>query len=38
MPGAVIIQISTREYDSRVLQNVNNNRRSTRLIPQITKY
>ena len=38
MPGAVIVRISTREYDSRVLQNINNNRRSTSLIPYITKY
>ena len=38
MPSAVIVQISTREYDSRVSQNINSNRRSTRSIPHITKY
>ena len=38
MPGAVMIQISIREYDSSVLQNINSNRRSTRSIPHITKY
>ena len=35
MPGTVIVLISIREYDSRVSQNINNNRRSTRLIPYI---
>ena len=38
MPGAVMVQISTRQYNSRVSQNVKSNRRSTRLIPHITKY
>ena len=38
MPGAVMVRISTREYDSKVSQNINNNRRSTRSIPHITKY
>ena len=37
MPGAVIVRISIREYDNNILQNVNNNRRSTRSIPHITK-
>ena len=35
MPGAVMVLISVREYDSKILQNINNNRRSTRLIPHI---
>ena len=38
MPGAVIVRISTREYDNSVLQNVNSNRRSTKSILHITKY
>ena len=38
MPGAVIVRMSTREYDSNILQNVNSNRRSTRSIPHITKH
>ena len=38
MSVTVIVRISTREYDSKILQNVNNNRRSTRFILYITKY
>ena len=38
MSGAVIIRISTREYDNNISQNVSSNRRSTILIPHITKY
>ena len=37
MPGAVMVRISVREYDNRVLQNINSKRRSTRSIPHITK-
>ena len=38
MPVAVMVLISTREYDSSVSQNVRSSRRSTRSIPHITKY
>ena len=38
MPGAVMVQISTREYDNSISQNISSNRRSTRLIPHITKH
>ena len=38
MPVAVIILISTKEYDSNILQNVSNSRWSTRLIPHIIKF
>ena len=36
-PGVVMVLINTREYDSRILQNINSNRRSTKLILYITK-
>ena len=38
IPGAVMVQMSTREYNNRVSQNINNNKRSTIFIPYITKY
>ena len=38
MPGAVMVRISTREYDSRVSWNIISNRRSTRSILYIIKY
>ena len=38
MPGTVIVRIRTRQYDNKISQNVNNNRRSTRSIPHITKH
>ena len=38
MPVAVMVLISTREYDNSVLQNVSTSKRSTRLIPHITKF
>ena len=38
MPGAVMVQMSTREYDSKISQNINSRRRSTSSIPHITKY
>ena len=38
MPGAVMIRNKYEAVRQQVLQNVNNNRRSTRLIPYITKY
>ena len=37
MPGAVMLRINVREYDNRVLRNVNSSKRSTRSIPHITK-
>ena len=38
MPGAVMVRISTREYDNSVSQNINSNRRSAILILYITKH
>ena len=38
MPGAVIVRIKTRQCDSSISQNINSNRRSTKLILYITKY
>ena len=38
MSGAVIVRMNTREYDSKVSQNVNSNRRSTSSVPHITKH
>ena len=38
MSGAVMVRISTREYDNSVSQNAKSNRRSTKSIPHITKY
>ena len=38
MSAAVIIRISTRQYDSKISQNINNNRRSTKSILYIIKY
>ena len=38
MPGAVMVRINTREYDNKILLNVSNNRRSTRLILYIIKF
>ena len=35
MPGAVRVLISTRKYDSNILQNISSNRRSTKLISYI---
>ena len=37
MPVAVMVLISAREYDNKVLQNINSNRRSIRFILHITK-
>ena len=37
MPGVVMVLMGTRESDSRVLQNANSNRRSTKSILYITK-
>ena len=33
-----MVLISIREYDSKILQNIKNNRRSIKLIPYIIKY
>ena len=38
MPGAVMVLISIREYDSSGSRNVNSNRKSTRLVPHIIKH
>ena len=37
MPGAVMVRINTREYDNKILQNINSNRRSIGSIPYIIK-
>ena len=37
MPGAVMVQISTREFNKSILQNINNNKRSTKPILYIIK-
>ena len=38
MPGAVMVRIRARQYDNKILQNVNNNRMSIRSILYIIKY
>ena len=38
MPVAVIVRVNTREYDSKLLQNINSNRRNIILILYLIKH